>query len=465
MAALGATFALFVAACAATEAPTSQRSSASAAASTSSAPTAPLRIADAGFLEAAPQAAVCVGGAESRLALLDVSEGHRLWEFPIPRPSGTTTVDGSLAFVGFAWNSDLNPGVVAVDIADRKPLWQRFLEQQPTEIRMVGENLIVATSRSVRALSPETGEDLWVAGPDSDVIDIVFNDSMALLLSISGVTSLDLATGDVLWVYPLVRPDAIATSNETMAVAVDTTLFAVDLAERVTLWQRDVERRGADSIWVGANGSVVVELAPSADPAGALAGLDRDTGFERWRVSGAGEAIWPNDQTLVVSSIVERAEHGQPYELLAVDVVSGEIRWSMASAQTSSEAVLGADNGRVILVGPHATRSESVRVQLIDAEAGTTIVDASTTETFDGATAVGTSFIAVHRTFDRFEGDRGYAGLILGPDSSWAAPFSDGVQQTPQLTPFGVLAISGEMQPRCIARTLNEPRNIVPAAG
>ena len=231
------------------------------------------------------------------------------------------------------------------------------------------------------------------------------------------------------------------------------------------MWQRDVERRGADSIWVGGTGAVVVELAPSADPAGALAGLDRDTGLEQWRISGAGQAIWPNNQTLVTSTIVEGADHGQPYELLAVDVDSGETHWAIASERPSSDAVLGADDGRLIVTSTHPTRPDAERVQLIDVETGTTMVNASTTEAFDGATVVGATFVAVHRTFDRLDGDRGYAGLILGPGRSWAAPFADGVEQAPLLTPFGVLAISGEIQQRCIARTLSEPSSIVPTAG
>lgn len=462
-AAWGATFALFVAACAATEVPPEQRSS-SARVTESVVPTAPVSIADAGFIEPAPTAGLCVGGDESKLALLDPATGARLWEFATPRPSGATVVEGSAAFVGFAWSRDLHPGVLAVDLGERMPKWQRFLEQQPTQMRMVDDHLIVVTSRSVRALSAESGDDLWVVGPDADLIDVAVNVDSAFLLSISGVTSIDLRTGKTLWEYPRVRPDAIAASDSVVAIAVGTKIIAIDLAARAALWERDVERRGADQIWVGNDGTVVAELAPSADPAGALVGLDRSTGLESWRVSGAGEAIWPDASTVLTTTIVADQGAPEPYDLLAIDATTGEVRWSLASAFASDLAVIGTGDSRAIVSLPHPNRPESQRLQLLDTTTGLVMVEASTSEAFDGASVVGSTFMAVHRTFDRLDGDRGYAGLILGPGRSWATPFADGVEQPPHLTPYGVLAVAGELHERCIARRLAEPRSAVLSA-
>lgn len=461
LAAWGATFALFVAACATTDTSSSTRAptelpSTTPPSTVATSVTFPDSLADASFVQASLPDGPCSAGDTSRAVLFNSASGERTWEFPIPRPGTTSVRSDNVVFISFLWDRDQGPGVGALDLVGQAPLWQRFLHNEPESMKLTDHGLIVATPEDVRSLDPESGEDLWVTNSEFDFTNIVLGDEAAYAIDSVGVHAIDYATGHELWQLPIDRPDAVAVHGNTLAVAADSELVAVDLTKERRLWNSTANRLGAGKIWVTPT-SVSYELAPRVAPGGGVASLDRTTGFERWRANGIGEPRWVGTEQLVSSTASGDPKPGQPYALFALDATTGDELWRVPATAQAFESVIGTEAGRVVATDPHPAVAGMQRIRLLDAETGETVWETVSEHRFDGATVDAGSFVTLYGSSNALTEDRGSVAMLLGSTRSWSASFADGIAQAPEVTNHGLFVISGERTPTCVGRAVGSP--------
>lgn len=457
-AALGATFALLVAACAATDGPRSAQTSrtpASSAASPSSVQF-PEALANASFVRAEFPDGVCTAGDQSRVSVYNSATGELQWTFGIPRPGGLTVVDGTSAYLSFAWDRNQPPGVGAIGLISEAPLWQRFLDEQPEQMKRVGDGLVVVTRSGIRSLDITTGDDLWTTNTEFEFNKVVLVDDEAYAINNIGVFGVDLLSGKLLWELPIERPDELAASGSLLAVASGPRLVAVDLDNLTMLWKEEVNRRGAGRIWVSSD-SVVVELAPSESPAGGLAAFDRQSGFQKWRTESADEIFWTGQDQIVTSVALSERRLGLPYDLVAINTSSGLVEWTLPVSDSASRVVLGTADKRVVVGDPHPAAPGVNRLRLLNTVDGSTLWETALNDRIDGAAIETRSSVAAYQTVSDLRGDRGKISMILAGGRSWTATQSDGVQQDPILTPRGLLVVSGERSATCVGRVLGSP--------
>jgi outer membrane protein assembly factor BamB len=460
-AAWGATFALFVAACAASDEP-SQSEAAAPSSSVSTPDRAPTQIvfpsslADASFIQAEQPDGPCIAGDNSRVTLFDSSSGEETWSFPIPRPGGTSVLDGSTAYLSFQWDRDLRPGVGAIDIDGRVPLWQRFLDSEPEQIALSEDGLIVVTRQDVRALDPETGEDLWINDSEFDFSNVVLSSEFAYAIDSVGVHAIDFASGSVVWELPIERPDAVAANDETLAVASGPRVIAVDITNRTRLFDITADRLGAGQLWVTPT-VVSVELSPNAAPGGGVVSFDRTTGYELWRATNIGEAFWIGDTQLVASTANDEPLPAQPFVLFGLNATTGEREWTVPATAQAFDSVVGTSDERIVTRDPHPAVSSLERIRLIETATGSVVWETVSDLHFDGATVAAGTFVSIYGSSDVIGADRGTVGMLLGSSRFWVGSPPDGISMAPQLTPYGLLVISGERSPVCLARSVGEP--------
>ncbi len=461
MAALGATFALLVAACAATEGPRSAPTgrAATPAASSPSPVQFPDSLANASFVRAEFPDGTCAAGDESRITLYNSATGELQWTFDIPRPGGLTVIDGTDAYLSFAWDRNQPPGVGAVDLLAEAPKWQRFLDEQPEQMQVVGDGLVIVTRSGIRSLDVETGDDLWNTRTEFEFNEVVLSDTEAYAINNIGVFGVDLESGNLLWELPIDRPDELAARGGLLAVASGPRLVAVDLDNLTLLWQEEVNRLGAGHVWVSSD-AVVVELAPAATPAGGLAAFDRQSGFKKWQIDSAGEIFWTGVDQLVTSQAVTEHRLGFGYDLLALDTSTGLEDWRLPVTGPASRIVLGTGERRVVVSDPHPAVAGLHRLQLIDAANGRSLWEMPVVERIDGAAIEAGVFVAAYDTIDTLHGERGRVSMILGQGRTWESTHADGVTQDPLLTPRGLLVVSGEPTAVCVGRELHQPATI-----
>ncbi|MGI9607642.1 MAG: PQQ-binding-like beta-propeller repeat protein [Acidimicrobiales bacterium] len=456
-AAWGATFALLVAACAATEAPRTAPTGRSAAADAPRSDTVqfPRALANASFVQAELVDGPCVSGDDSQVSLYDAATGERIFSYTSPRPGGLTVVHGTRAYIGFAWDRGQPPGVGALDLRDEAPVWQRFLDEQPEQIKVSGDNLVIVSRAGIQALDAETGDDVWKTSTEFDLSEVVLAETEAYGINAIGVYGFDLETGAMMWELPIDRPDELVASGDLLAVAAGPTLKMVDVAAQALLWEQDVNRLGAGSMWVSTD-AVIVELAPSANPAGAIAALDRASGRERWQVERVGDIHWTGPDQLVTTVSAAERRPGFPHDLIGVHTTTGEIIWSMPITDDAN-VIAGSADQRVLLSDPHPAAPGLHRVQLLDSSSGSPVWSTVRDVEIDGASIDGGALVSIHRSTPTLRGDRGEVGMLLGPERAWAATEADGISHEPILTPYGLLVVSGEPSATCVGRELFEP--------
>lgn len=461
-AAWGATFALIVAACAATEAspqsdlsaPRSTIRDVANASSTADPVVFPVSLADTSFVQASQPDGPCAVGDDSQLTVFDPEDGSQVWSLAIPRPSGLTAVDDTTAYVAFRWDRGQNPGIGAVDLERHAPIWQRFFETEPEQLVMSKAGLIVVTRDAVRALDPATGADLWVNDSDFDVGTVVLNSSFAFTSNSTGVHAIALATGHEVWELPVKRPDTLAADDDVLVVATGTQLIAVDIDAQSRLLDISVNRLGAGQLWVSPS-RVSVELSTAAAPGGGVVSYDLQAGFETWTHTNIGEPLWIGSEQLIVSTSNDEPAPAQPFVIRGIDVVSGDEQWRVPSTAQAFESIIGIAPNRVIVTDPHPAVSGLLRVRLLDTSTGAALWESVSDVRFDGASILDDSHVALYRNTDEISTDRGIVGML--GDQSWVASRSDGIARPPEQVAEGVLVISGERAPLCIARVLREP--------
>lgn len=461
-AASGATFALLVAACAATDAPSSREqpsASPRTAVTSTTLPTTvtfPDSLADASFVQAAIPDGPCAAGDDAQITLFDPSDGSETWSFPLPRPGRASAVHGSTAYVSLRWDRGQLPGVGAIDLGSKAPQWQRFLSSEPESIHVAASGLIVVTSDDVRALDIETGEDLWVSSSQFDFSEVVLADDAAYAIDSVGVSAIAYDTGRMLWQLPIERPDALATDGTTLAVAANNRLIAVDIDARTKLWDTSVSRLGAGEIFITPT-SVAFELPPSVAPGGGIAVLDRVSGFELWRATGVGEPRWVGNDQLIASTANDEPTPGQPYVLFALDAANGRELWRTPSTAQAFDSIVGTAPGKVAVVDPHPAIAGLQRIRLLDSLTGEPTWESATEGSFDSAAIDSGSVVTLFGSSTLLGSDRGSIALVSSSGDSWMATRPDGIASAPQLTPHGLLVISGERTPTCVSRSVGTP--------
>jgi len=395
VAALGATFALLVAACAATD-PEDNPQAVRAATTTTSTSVAPVQfpdsLADASFVRAELPSGPCVAGDDAQVALFDAADGQELWSFTIPRPGGLTVLNGNAAFLSFAWDREQSPGVGAIDLEGRAPLWQRFLDELPEQMERAGDGLVVVTRSAIRSLDPADGSDNWVIGTEFDFTDVVIEDNVAYVLNSVGVNGIDLTSGRRQWQFPIERPDGLAAADGLVVIASGSRIAAVDVEAEALIWDDRVNRLGAGEVWVSRS-AVLVELAPAESPAGGILAIDAATGIERWQLDEVDEIFWTGADQIVTSTAAPEFRGSEAWDLFAIDVASGERQWSMPVSAPASHSVVGVADGRAVVVDPHPAVAGVSRIRLIDTADGSVVWETSSVEAIDGASIEVGSFV------------------------------------------------------------------------
>jgi len=464
-AALGATFALLVAACAATTSSETVsvdpgfNSSPTGLPDTASLDTVAFADspADAGFLHP-PNGGTCETTNDAALLLFDPATGEQRSSLALPRPAGASTFSGSTAFIAFTWDQGQRPGIGAVDLNTHQPKWQRFLNSEPQDLAIVDNSLLVASLDDVRAIDTETGEDLWILGSQFDLRTVVFGADLVFALDQVGVHAIDPTTGEIEWQLPVDRPDSLAVSDATLAVASRTQLIGVDIAAARPLFDIQVDRTGAGDLWVSPT-SVLVELSTTVAPGGGIAAINSRTGVETWRNTAIGAPVFPNAgaDILVASTANAEPNPGAPFMMFGIDVNSGERVWETPSTEQAFNAVIGATEHRVAIQQPHEAIPGLRTVRLIDISNGRVLWQTATDLEVDGAAITITDSVTLYGSSPVVLDARGTVAARPTASQWWSATTVAGVTQAPLFTSAGLVVVSGERLPTCVGRSVGEP--------
>ena len=290
LAALGATFALLVAACATSDSQLANAPELSLAprpsttVGTSVDPVAfPGELADASFIRPDTSADTCRSSNPAHASLLSARSGEELWSVPIPEPGNISTANETSAFIGLRADRGQAPGLGALDLATKAPLWQRFFETAVQQLQVNEEQLLVVTRDTVRSIDPATGEDLWVNDSQFDFDNVILTADTAYALDSVSVRAISLTNGRVVWSHDNIeRGDRMSISGNTITVAAGTRIIAIDIEDRKLLWEvDDADRIGAGDLWSTPT-AVFYELSPNVAPGGGVAALNLNTGDRLW---------------------------------------------------------------------------------------------------------------------------------------------------------------------------------------
>lgn len=454
-AALGATFALLVAACASSPPedlaqPTRERASTSTAAPVVDVGQ-PSALADSSFVVPATTASRCQAGDQSALTLFSEA-GAEEWSFAIPRPTGLTKLHENTLLFGFAWDRGLQPGIGAFDLGGQAPLWQRFLDAEPDDFVVVDETVVMAIGNEVRAISLIDGSDLWVARTEFGLRQIRLTTDAAYAIDPIAVHAIDTRSGQFLWRQAIDRPDRLEVNESLLVVAAGTRVIGIDLKAQALRWDREVSRIGAGKISLGRT-VALIDLSPDVAPAGGVVALDQQIGSERWRLQNVDLIVWTHDDRFVASAAAADFRGGQAYDLLGVDAGSGTITWSHPMTAPLRSALLGSGDDTLVVQDPHPAVA-AMRVRFVDTADGSITWEVVTQQHYDGAGFDAASRALLYRTRKTFDQPRGELNIVEGPQQTQTIETADGLSLAPIVTTDGLLVISSEPQATCAGRQL-----------
>ncbi len=475
-AALGATFALLVAACAASDTPLvnapelglAPKPSTSIAGSSDFSSGAPAALADASFLVPDTSGDSCQAKLVAHVSMLSIEDGRQMWSLPIPEPGSLSVADDMTAFFTFRSNRGQAPGIGAIDLGSRSPKWQRFFDSETLDMTIFSESLIVVTRNTVRSISLATGEDLWVNDSQFDFENVTLKDGVAYALDNVGVKAVDLTNGRVLWTLDDVpRADTLSFADNTIAVAAQTRLVTIDVEARGRLWDiNTADRLGAGEIWATPK-AVFYEVSPNLAPGGGVVALSRSTGEELWTATNVGTPTFVGQDHLITSTASNDQFPGEPFILVGLDAATGAELWTLPSTAQVFDGVVGRSDGRVVISDPHPAAPGFHRLRLVDTTTGEIVWQTDSDTMYDGtAFSVDTGFdsgVALYGSTDRSEGDIGHVALMQSDGSGWLTELSGGVSGSPLSTSQGLL-VASPSQYSCIARLVGEPTPVIGSA-
>ena len=475
-AALGATFALLVAACAASDTPLvnapelalAPKPSVSATSEGTLFDNAPAALADASFVVPDTSQDNCQADRVAHISLLSLADGTVVWDLPSPEPGSLSVANDTTAFVSFRSNRGQAPGVGAVDIESGRPSWQRFFDSETLNLSATDDRLYVVTRNTVRALDPATGGDFWINDSQFDFDNVILRDGFAYALDNVGVKAIDLDTGRVTWTLDDVpRADTMAFTDNTITVAAQTRMVAIDTEARGRLWDiNTADRLGAGNVWATPQ-AVFYEVSPTLAPGGGVAALSRSTGNELWSATNIGAPSFVGSKHLITSAASNEQSPGEPFVLIGLDAGSGNELWRLPSTSQVFDGVVGAGEGRVVVSDPHPVAPGFYRLRLLDTATGEVLWHTGSSRPFDGAQfelgSVPADQVALFGSSDRPEGDLGYVALLGANGQGWNAELPGGIGHSPLATAAGLL-VTSPSQYSCIARLVGEPQPVIGSA-
>ncbi len=465
VAALGATFALLVAACAAgdtqlanaPELSLAPKPSTSVLGVTDEAVSFPDSLADASFVQPDTSGDECRSTHPAQVRVLSTVTGEEQWSLPIPEPGRLAAANNTQAFVVFRADRGQAPGLGAIDLATQVPQWQRFFETEATDMTLTDDSLVVVTRDTVRAVDLATGEDLWVNDSPFDFDNVILTNDVAYALDSVGVKAINYETGRVMWTLDDVeRADTLSFAEDTIAVASRTRVVAIDVDARGRLWDIDnADRVGAGELWA-TPAAIFYELSPSNAPGGGVAALDRATGAELWSAPNVGTPAFIGSGQLITSTASLQQPPAEPFVFVGVNAATGQEMWRLSSTTQVFDGVVGSTDGEVVLSDPHPVVPGHFRIRLVDTVTGEIKWEAQSPQTYDGAEFDLGAFVALYGTTKTSSGDLGSVSLVVGNQASWTTELTGGVAQPPQLTAEGLLVVSPS-QFSCVGRLVGEP--------
>lgn len=447
VAALGATFALLVAACAVTEAPRSTQ-----AAKRAERQSTPLVSAVPESLASAdpPTDDRCVVETPATVSVVDASTGALRWSVPISHDAESVQVAGQMVLVSLGWSSAGSPGLTAIDLDHGEAVWARELLEPPQSVTPTRHGLVLVGRDGVRSLDPDTGQDLWVTASEFDYAEVEVTADMAYAVDTVALHAIDLRDGSLVWQLPIDRADELAVSEPLLVVAAGSELVAVDTDVRGILWEQSVNRNGAGRLHIG-SGVVAADLSPAAAPIGGVVALDRATGLELWTLDSIDDAIWLHDDLFVTSRVPENSSPAAPFEVLALESSTGETLWSVSATAPANSSVVGASESHLVIADPHPGYEGVQRIRLLEADTGALTWETSVRSGIDGAIIELGVLTTLYRT-----GGESTVMFASGSRVKWQttpAPLA----LEPALSPFGLVLVSDGQRELCLGRDLRAP--------
>ena len=471
LAALGATFALLVAACATSDSQLANAPELSLAprpsttVGTSVDPVAfPGELADASFIRPDTSADTCRSSNPAHASLLSAQSGEELWSVPIPEPGNISTANETSAFIGLRADRGQAPGLGALDLATKAPLWQRFFETAVQQLQVNEEQLLVVTRDTVRSIDPVTGEDLWVNDSQFDFDNVILTADTAYALDSVSVRAISLTNGRVVWSHDNIeRGDRMSISGNTITVAAGTRIIAIDIEDRKLLWEvDDADRIGAGDLWSTPT-AVFYELSPNVAPGGGVAALNLNTGERLWAATNTGTPAFVGTSHLITSKASEEPPPGEPFVFVGLAAATGEELWRLNSTTQVFDGVVGTTENQIVISDPHPAATGYSRLRLVNTNTGGVRWQSQSNQQFQGAEFELGPFVAIYGTTERSNGDTGNVSLVRSAKTGWSTELSGGVAQPPVLTSAGLLVVAPS-QFSCIGRVVVDPAPVIGSA-
>ncbi len=454
LAALGATFALLVAACAATEGPRIPRAAEKAGperAAVSERSDIPDALASADTISP-PADVACAVEVPPLVTLIEPVDGSRLWNLPIAgEPAGPPTITRTSAIVPIGWSAMSGPGLVAVDLDRAETSWWVPLDDTATHVNHAGEIIVVATRFGLAGVDRASGDVVWSTQTEFELRDVAFDDQWAYAIDAVGVHAVDLVDGEVRWHLPVDRPDRIAADDGLLAVAAATTVIAVDTELQGILWEQQVGRAGAGRLHI-AGDTVVAELSPAAAPTGGAVAHDRVTGNERWRRESIDDFRWTSPEQLITSRVPADSSPGEPYEIMAIDAASGSATWSVPASASAEVAVVGTAANRLLIADPHPGSVDTTRLRFLDSTTGELLWERASTLSVDAAVIDLSVFVTLVHT-----GRPSVLALVAGDEQRWIAGDLPEISSHPVVSPAGLVTVTASFSGPCPTRRVGSP--------
>lgn len=476
LAAWGATASLLVAACAASDTPLANAPELAHAPRTSAeievvggvAGSAPVSLADASFLTPDTSVDSCQADNSAHVSMLSAIDGSLLWSFPTPEPGMVSATTDTTAFLTFRSNRGQAPGVGALNLQTRRPQWQRFFDAETIDLAVTDDSLIVVSRNEIRALSLETGEDLWINDSQFNFNSTILTDTEAYVLDSVGVKAISLSTGRSVWkLDDVLNPDSLSYADNTIIVTSGNRIVAVDIAARGRLWDiNDAGRIGAGDVWASPT-EIFYEVSPNVAPGGGVTALSRSTGEELWTATNIGSPTFVGTGQLVTSTASGDLRPGEPFAFVGMSASTGDELWRLPSTTQVFDGVVGSGPGQLVISDPHPVAPGFKRVRLVDSATGAVEWQTTSQSNYAGAefglTPELPSATTLFGTTSQPDGDTGQVSFILSETEGWTAEVTGGVTQPPLVTTQGLLTVSPS-QYSCIARLVGEPGPVIGSA-
>lgn len=281
---------------------------------------------------------------------IDAVDGSEIWKFPIKADNfpGLPMVRGDLVFSGA--NQAVTSGeLIALNWPDGRLRWRLPQRQPILEVTADDTRIFFSAGHTLNGLAAESGESLWsltLNSPDhvSVSADLVLVTSDQVDPRLKRLEARQADTGDLVWrhefespgqvwIRPLSRSAIAGTSSYDPGGPA--TVAGISRADGRTLWRRRFGNRDARVEAVTESRVVVLD----DHHVWALRTDDGGTAWTFRQPPGSYPHVWPAGD-LVILAMTAPDEEGT-YRIHALNIETGELRWSHRSDKDPQEAVAG----------------------------------------------------------------------------------------------------------------------------